>query len=83
VWLLIYLESYSLSFGDLFPGKQTPSSSEKLILLLLIGPHFSLNMLSAPTGPFSHAVSKFTNGERKIVKDLSWDAAVTQAVKLK
>ena len=71
VWLLIYVESWSLSLGALFPGKQTPSWSEKLILLLLIGPHFSLNMLSAPTGPFSHAVSKFTNGERKIVKDLN------------
>lgn len=54
VWLLIYLESQSLSFGDLFPGKQTPSWSEKLVLLLLISVHFSLNQPSAPTGPFSH-----------------------------
>lgn len=33
---------------------QTLSWSEKLILLLFIRPHFSLNMFLVPTGLFSH-----------------------------
>ena len=83
VWLLIYLESYLLSFGDLSPGKQTPSSSEKLILLLLISPHFSLKRVSAPIGPFSHdlclslqmgkgRLSKTSTGMQMSLKLSSW-----------